>query len=146
MTLMPIVIPVSTLVAIGDKHLCLKSDHANLKRFALLEVARIIEEEYRIQKNSKNLMAVTPQLIELLLELIPGGERFVVDFLLSSPVSISLLIAIAICRADPWTGPSFVGDGTGEAYLDATYDDSSGRAIIKVQDFFLSINYQAPGP
>ena len=54
MTLMPIVIPVSTLVAIGDKHLCLKSDHANLKRFALLEVARIIEEEYRIQKNSKH--------------------------------------------------------------------------------------------
>ena len=75
---MPIAIPVSILVDISEKHLCLGSNQAGSKRSALLDVAKIIEDEYKLQKSVRNLMAVTPQLFELLLELTPGGKRFVV--------------------------------------------------------------------
>lgn len=55
-------------------------------------------------------------------------------------------LSIGIRREVPWTSPVFVGDGIGETYLYPTYRGGLGRAAIEIQDFFLSLNYQQPGP
>lgn len=46
----------------------------------------------------------------------------------------------------PWLGPWYAGDGIGERYLDPVYKSSAGEEVIRVSDFFTSLNQVEPGP
>lgn len=74
-TLTPIVIPVSKLMDVNQKHRSLRNGDDGARQAALLEVADMIKAEYEEQKNSENLMAVTPQLLELMMASMPVGEQ-----------------------------------------------------------------------
>lgn len=72
-TIVPMPIPVSTLIDITKKHNAIESKDAESKRSALLEVADIIKTDYNMRKNLKNSMAVSSQLFEIVIASAPGA-------------------------------------------------------------------------
>ncbi|EJD54699.1 hypothetical protein AURDEDRAFT_156476 [Auricularia subglabra TFB-10046 SS5] len=90
----------------------------------LLAVANGVREEYAKQKALPALLGVIAQEIDLVLEATKAGPP-----------------------PAPWMGPWYAGYGIGERYLEAGYMSADGAVeVIRVVDFFTSLNQVQPGP
>jgi len=89
----------------------------------LLRLAEAVKSEYVKQKAYSSLLAVVGEQTDLLV----AGAR-------------------AGGPPPPWMGPWFSGDGIGETYLDSVHTDARGNELLKVDDYFMSLNKTDPGP
>ncbi|GBE89886.1 hypothetical protein SCP_1702120 [Sparassis crispa] len=90
----------------------------------LLRLASIVKDEYTKQRAYPSLLGVVCQQVDLMILGLKALEG----------------------PPPPWMGPWYAGDGVGETYLQPAYSDAKGIDIIKINDFFVSLNKTDPGP
>ncbi|TFK50405.1 hypothetical protein OE88DRAFT_1712963 [Heliocybe sulcata] len=101
-----------------------QSSAAEGEKAQLLKLADAVKQEYAKQKSYPSLLAIEAQEVEMMLAGLRSGAP----------------------PPPPWMGPWFAGDGIGETYLQPEYKDSQGNVVVKVTDFFNSLNKTDPGP
>ncbi|KAL6304751.1 hypothetical protein BKA93DRAFT_261703 [Sparassis latifolia] len=93
-------------------------------RDVLLRLSGIVKDEYAKQRAYESLMAIACQEIDLMMSGMKASGA----------------------PPQPWMGPWYAGDGVGETYLQPEYSDAKGTNVIKIDDFFVSLNKTDPGP
>ncbi|EIW75253.1 hypothetical protein CONPUDRAFT_77494 [Coniophora puteana RWD-64-598 SS2] len=90
----------------------------------LFRVARRVKQGYVKMKELPSLTAVAGEQMEMVMRPAKEGQEL----------------------PPPAMGPWFSGDGIGEDYLQPVYRGAQGAEVIRVEDFFTSLNKQDPGP